>query len=415
MSNHLPVADAELDPSRTWRYSLTRPTGRKSGGVCVFIGLNPSTADETVNDPTIRRCIRFAYDWGHHELVMLNLFAFRSTSPHVLHQIPADLAIGPENDATIMRHARGASRIVLAWGVHGDAWFRDREVVRMLRESRIVLPQTLQCLGLTKDGHPRHPLYVTATTRPEPFRGLPLAGVAPTHERTEHEGVKQTLNSGSMGAAAVQHSCSQGDEMQTVPEMGLRGVEPLTSRLSGEKYEHTPCITANDSNALPRTHANSANSDDEGDKLGASAEPPNTSPTSDGESSAFAKAPIGFNNRSTKNARTEPDFDFVIRLAGELVLNNRGQLRGFLADALEAGKRTVAIDCARCGYIDAAGLGVLVSCARRLAAAGGTLALCNLNEDIWTLLGMTALEPFFLRGALPDSATPDAIVAAVAR
>lgn len=118
----------------------------------LFIGLNPSTADETQDDPTIRRCINFAKAWGFSGVYMANLFAFRATDPKVMMQ--ADDPIGRDNDAWLRTLSSSASLVVGAWGVGGSYMGRDREVCQLIG--------AMDCLGLTKGGHPRHPLYVRA-------------------------------------------------------------------------------------------------------------------------------------------------------------------------------------------------------------------------------------------------------------
>lgn len=83
----------------------------------MFVGLNPSTADELLDDPTIRRCVAFARSWGYGALCMTNLFAFRATDPDVMKS--ADDPVGPENDQHLQDLANGASVVIAAWGVHG--------------------------------------------------------------------------------------------------------------------------------------------------------------------------------------------------------------------------------------------------------------------------------------------------------
>jgi hypothetical protein len=126
----------------------------------LFIGLNPSTADETVNDPTIRRCMTFAKKFGGGRLIMANLFALRATDPYQMLEHPEP--IGPDNDHWLRRLAREAGITIAAWGVHGQ--FRGRaEAVRAL------LPSQLFALGLTKEGHPRHPLYLPGNAELQPY------------------------------------------------------------------------------------------------------------------------------------------------------------------------------------------------------------------------------------------------------
>ena len=126
----------------------------------MFIGLNPSTADEANDDPTVRRCIRFAQSWGYGALCMTNIFAYRATDPADM--LVQDDPVGPENDAYLRRLAAGAGVVVAAWGTHGTHMGRHKAV-------RAMLPR-LHYLRLTKDGHPGHPLYLPAILKPVAWR-----------------------------------------------------------------------------------------------------------------------------------------------------------------------------------------------------------------------------------------------------
>jgi hypothetical protein len=148
--------DAGFSPCRTWRYWLSR-TWDETLPALVVIGLNPSTADETQDDPTIRKCIKFAKTWGFGGLVMLNLYAYRSTDPKGLKK--AKDPVGPANDATILERTEGR-QVLCAWGTHGTYLNRDLKVKRMLAGRNLV------CLKQTKDGHPQHPLYLKDSTQP---------------------------------------------------------------------------------------------------------------------------------------------------------------------------------------------------------------------------------------------------------
>ena len=128
-----------------------------------FVMLNPSVADAEADDPTIRRCIGFARSWGFGGLVAVNLFAWRDTHPSGMKRA-AD-PVGPEGDAPILEAARLASLTVAAWGVHGAHLGRGSQVAALLRAAG-----PLHHLGLTKDGHPRHPLYLRGDARPERWR-----------------------------------------------------------------------------------------------------------------------------------------------------------------------------------------------------------------------------------------------------
>ena len=166
-------ASAVFSPDRVYRYSLDRHWGSLWGDSCAtpvvaFIGLNPSTADETRDDPTIRRCVAFAMQWGYHGLIMLNLFAFRATDPAVLKRT-AD-PVGPDNDRTIRDVASRADLVVAAWGAHGAFRERDRDVRR--------LAPRLLCFGTTKGGHPRHPLYLRKDTALEIYQQPPSCQIS---------------------------------------------------------------------------------------------------------------------------------------------------------------------------------------------------------------------------------------------
>jgi hypothetical protein len=146
-----------LSACRLYRYTLWRDwIGGE--GYAMFIGLNPSTADER-DDPTIRRCVALAMSWGYSALCMTNLFAFRTTSPKLM-KAAAD-PIGPDNDTWLESAALSASIVVAAWGVHGGFMGRDFHV-------RNLIPR-LHHIGLTRAGQPRHPLFVLGTATPAPL------------------------------------------------------------------------------------------------------------------------------------------------------------------------------------------------------------------------------------------------------
>jgi len=154
------TSGAIFSECRTWRYSLWRIWPLLSDRRLVFIGLNPSTADEVDNDPTIRRCIGFAWRHGYGGVVMLNLFAFRATRPRDMKR--AIDPVGPHNDCIIKLYIDKRHDIVAAWGQNGSYKNRDKAVMEMIPE--------LFCLGLTKEDRPRHPLYLKNDTRLMPWR-----------------------------------------------------------------------------------------------------------------------------------------------------------------------------------------------------------------------------------------------------
>jgi hypothetical protein len=157
-----------LSACRTYRYVLWRELDAGRPEYALFVGLNPSTADETTDDPTIRRCKDFARRWGFGAVCVANLFAYRATQPAELKAAPAP--VGRDNDRWLARVAAGAGVMVAAWGVHGSFAGRDRAVTALLGDR-------LSCLGVTKDGHPRHPLYMRRTAVPKAW-GLPAPGGA---------------------------------------------------------------------------------------------------------------------------------------------------------------------------------------------------------------------------------------------
>jgi len=151
MTDLLTQSSAHVSECGTYRYSLTRKWG--SGPICTFIMLNPSKADASEDDPTIRRCISFAKREGCEGLLVENLYAFRATKPIDLTKA-AD-PVGPLNDAAIRAAIRMAEKhewpLVAAWGAHWMAEDRGAEIADWAR---------FKCLGRTKRLMPRHPLYV---------------------------------------------------------------------------------------------------------------------------------------------------------------------------------------------------------------------------------------------------------------
>ena len=152
---------ARFSHDKKYRYLLGRRIGDSPRRI-LFIMLNPATADETQNDPTIRRCIGFAKQWQFGILTVANLFAYRT--PYVSELRHADDPIGPDNDEWIDNALNAADKVILAWGNHGAYKDRSHEVKRMAIEA--TKPYHL---GLNKTGEPKHPLYLHASTSPAPF------------------------------------------------------------------------------------------------------------------------------------------------------------------------------------------------------------------------------------------------------
>lgn len=158
-------SSASISHDGVYRYDLVRQWDA-ARGLALWIMLNPSTADHEHDDPTIRRVRGFTEREGFGGFVVVNLFAFRTTRP--VHLLEAKDPIGPANDRTVMTWLRSSeiSGIVAAWG----AWWSavPRKIPRLVVEAFTERP--IACLGKTKDGSPRHPLYVAANTPMEAFR-----------------------------------------------------------------------------------------------------------------------------------------------------------------------------------------------------------------------------------------------------
>jgi len=145
---------------RKYRYTLWRAWDMLNPAYAMFIGLNPSTADETHDDPTVRRCIGYAKSWGYGALCMTNLFAFRATDPQDMKA--AYSPVGLFNDVYLKQCAEDAGVVVAAWGTHGIHQNRGTIVMKML--------PGLLCLGVTKNGYPKHPLYLPLGLQPLPYK-----------------------------------------------------------------------------------------------------------------------------------------------------------------------------------------------------------------------------------------------------
>jgi len=148
-----------------YRYRLAR-VWHASGKRMAFVMLNPSTATEVQNDPTVERCERRARAMGYGAFQVVNIFAYRATDPTDMRRA-AD-PIGPENDAAILQAAQWADDIICAWGSHGDHLGRGADVERNLRAAGFALHH----LGLTKNGAPKHPLYISYGVGPQIWDGL---------------------------------------------------------------------------------------------------------------------------------------------------------------------------------------------------------------------------------------------------
>ncbi|OIP83119.1 MAG: hypothetical protein AUK37_07965 [Rhodobacterales bacterium CG2_30_65_12] len=143
-----------------YRYTLTR-TWEPSGQRALFVMLNPSTATEVQNDPTVERCERRARALRFGSFRVTNIFAWRDTQPRNM-RAAAD-PVGPANDAAIAESATWADQVICAWGTHGEHLARGLAVELLLRATGMPLYH----LGLTKAGHPKHPLYIAYEQQPQ--------------------------------------------------------------------------------------------------------------------------------------------------------------------------------------------------------------------------------------------------------
>lgn len=150
------IKSAVVSSDGVYRYRLRRIWDTKKEHV-LFVGLNPSTADANVDDPTIRKCVGFAKRLGYGGLSMVNLFAYRATSPKdMMRSIDP---VGPLNRFYLDVECALSFRIVAAWGTLGGYKDADSSFISLTSDP-------IYCLGLTKEGYPRHPLYVKYETEP---------------------------------------------------------------------------------------------------------------------------------------------------------------------------------------------------------------------------------------------------------
>ena len=156
------VSEAVYSDCERYRYALTRVWDTKARRL-LYIMLNPSKATELANDPTIERCERRARALGYGGFRVCNLFALRETEPARLKR--ARHPEGPDNRAEIAAALEWADEVLCAWGVHGAHRAQAAALLPLLRAGGI----PLLALGVTRDGHPRHPLYVSYKVQPTPW------------------------------------------------------------------------------------------------------------------------------------------------------------------------------------------------------------------------------------------------------
>jgi len=150
-------AGAIFSESKNYRYVLWRKWDETKPAV-MFIGLNPSTANENEDDPTIRRVKRFAFDWGFGTVYMLNLFAYVTAYPEELKKCNDPIG---DNDNWLKEYAKKSDQIVFSWGSFSESKERAIKVIEMFPNSK--------CLVKNRDGSPKHPLYISASIKLQNF------------------------------------------------------------------------------------------------------------------------------------------------------------------------------------------------------------------------------------------------------
>lgn len=167
---------AIFNKERTHRYSLVREFPKAWGGTkgsALWIMLNPSTADENILDPTIRRCVRFSKHWGFSRMVVCNVFSYRATKPKDLEsalraRMRASIderEVWHANEAAIKVEMLNAERVVVAWGVHANKLVEGSRMIAEIIQFAKRRNTKLWCLGTNADGSPKHPLYLAETTK----------------------------------------------------------------------------------------------------------------------------------------------------------------------------------------------------------------------------------------------------------
>ncbi len=156
------ASTATFSPCRTWRHKLTREFDC-GNGTMIGIGLNPSTADENINDATITRLLKLSQREGYRSFTMLNLFAYRSPYPRDMKRQLDPVGIG--NNAAILETCKQASLILACWGGDGDYMQRSAAVEKLLQS----IGKSLYCIGVNGDGSPKHPLYSRSDVEIVPY------------------------------------------------------------------------------------------------------------------------------------------------------------------------------------------------------------------------------------------------------
>ena len=158
ITNKLKKGNAIFSPCRKYRYALWRIWDEKKP-IAMFIGLNPSKANEKENDPTINRCISFAKSWNFGGLYMTNLFAYCTSSPSIIKSIHDP--IGKDNDMWLKIIQKKTSIIMVAWGNQGRYLNRSKKIIKLFSK--------LKCIKKNRTGEPSHPLYLKSNLKPKNY------------------------------------------------------------------------------------------------------------------------------------------------------------------------------------------------------------------------------------------------------
>jgi hypothetical protein len=152
---------AMFSDDRRYRYCLRRWSHSGNPRSLAIVMLNPSTADDKVDDPTTSRMLRFCERDGFNDYTAVNLFALVSPHPRDLRRAPDP--VGPDNDRWVRTCTAQYDVVVVAWGTNGELMGRARCILE-------TLTRELWCFGQTQDGHPKFPLYIPSGTPLERFR-----------------------------------------------------------------------------------------------------------------------------------------------------------------------------------------------------------------------------------------------------
>ena len=157
------LKQATISTCDQYRYNLIRKWNPEGNNLVSFVGLNPSTADANKDDPTLLRCISFSKALGFDGLILVNLFAYRATSPNVMKEFTHP--VGAENDSYIIDAITQTNQTILCWGNHGSHQSRNIEHHDLIEPHR----EQYFCFGKTKGNQPKHPLYLSKETALEAF------------------------------------------------------------------------------------------------------------------------------------------------------------------------------------------------------------------------------------------------------